>query len=171
MDTEENSNVQEDTTCSPSLHSPTHIREEPVQDKLSNYLSWSYVDICLSSKLSHFIFWCYIVFYLNFILSIVITCNYLYTRASRNSYRLLTKLKVFCPKSFRMSSSMATIRTFVRFANYWKVLWHISSSVITMKDKVQKISRDLVSSKWKTIEILTEWVCLNNETVYKRNSS
>ena len=39
MDTEENSNVQEDPTCSPSLHSPSHRREEPVQDKLSTYLS------------------------------------------------------------------------------------------------------------------------------------
>ena len=36
---EENSNVQEDPICSPSLHSPSHRREEPVQDKLSNYLS------------------------------------------------------------------------------------------------------------------------------------
>ena len=36
---EENSNVQEDPICSPSLHSPSHRREEPVQDKLSTYLS------------------------------------------------------------------------------------------------------------------------------------
>ena len=39
MDTEENSHVQADTTCSSLLHSPLHGQEEPVQDKYSNYLS------------------------------------------------------------------------------------------------------------------------------------